>query len=411
MSAPLAIAAVRSATGIDGYGVFPSKIGEVVASSSEIGKYTDSRLTQYRVSPNVSAADWGQTTQFVINPGISSKIIHAMLDVTVSNTSATDTVTPKYAGYLADNIQLCIDGSAAPTMQISADALQLQFERLSPTRIAGLVAGNAYGMTSQFALGAAIPVSSTVTYTIKLDTFICKVPPKLLGAPITMNVNWAQNPVDTGDGTLRLVSSVLKLHVLTDPATDLALSRQVSSYPLLLSYATPDYYTYNIILTAGQAVTQPLPGLRGAYTAMVLMIRAAQVGVAGAGYRTFTALDVAAETNSLIDLQTSTGISLLGSGAISGRTSRYTIPSMHTSGGLQSQVNPMYWLMASPTPGEDLSPDSDSVNGIYNLDGTSQLQLTPSPASGLGGAYILTIVAYRQSCLSLSSSGVLRALY
>jgi hypothetical protein len=374
--------------------------------------WSSSVLNITTVSPQVGTYSWGGLTQFSITPHMCTRIEHAVLAVTLSETGGSSTVTPTLSPFFINNLQFCPNGAAITVLRMLPDAIYWYLQNYNLDELNGLLAGNNMNITSSsaFTEGAAIAAGGSKTYMIPIPIgLLAKLPVEFISAPFNVNVYWsATAPVASGSGTLALTSAQLILHNRSDPATKLRLSKLIAKDPFIMGYNLPIQQDYVYSLAAGSTANILLPGIIGAFSSIDVAIIASTAYASGA-YRTYAALSGASstETTASLDLQDVNHVSYLGtSGAYTAAMARFILPALHSKGTALSIATPLYHLYATSTPSSDLNPQKGTYNGNFLLDGTQVLVLNPSGTFS-SGTYTVRVVFWRHAQVRMGSDGVI----
>lgn len=416
MSAPLSAASQISnfkprVAGQDYFEIFNSATGKnEIHFGPDIG-WSPAIMQNVMISPTINSASWGGMSQFRLTPNLTSRVFHAVLNITVGETGGSSSVTPTFVQFFVDRLELCPNGSSTPIVVYRPEPLLWFMQNYNTDKITGLTAHNQMGIAyPDWTEGSSIAASGTRMYSFVIESSILsKLPIDFITADFVLNVYWAPTaPKVSGSGTLSLISSSLMLHSKKDTA-DTAVLRKLffgKGDPYVMSFNYPVQQDFTLALVAGNQTIQLLSGVVGAFS-MIQFALIASTSYASSAVYTYTPLSGDDETEYLssLDLLDSTRNSLLGSnGALNGAMSRYRVPALHSEGVWVSDTVALYNLYATPSPSQDTRSTSGSCNGVFLLDGSQYLSITPSGTFS-NGSYTVRVVFWRKSQCHLGQDG------
>jgi len=360
------------------------------------------------------------TTQNQIQIQVLPKLIpgryeYAELKFQITETSGVNPVTLAPMPYLFSTsmpaVQTAFNGSGAVSHSIPADALYQQFQYYSPAELTNVSAFNRLNMSATTYVGpTAISAGASVTYVMPLPMLpLVGLWSQTLGngaTIITLNLA-GSNCVISGSGTASLTGVQLVLTTHKNDILDASMSAQIMDNIFVKNVV--NFLTATMpptTLTSGTSTQIQLGNIVSNQAAVMLVMLRTTKTTSGA-YNFFSlAGSTGNEDQALIDLKTPSGVSVLGSGPVTGLTARTTLQYLEAKG-VMSTVVPIYALYMSANPNKFIK-DADSQAGLFPMPNNMQLILTPT-GNFTSQSYIIDVIVMSLQQLWLSG-GVIKLL-
>ena len=182
----------------------------------------------------------------------SSHVEKLYLMVALTNTDASNPVTPSLLPFCFNHIDFFVNGQmGAPICTLQSMDLYEQLEFLDYNDLQALTAHNAMNMSgSTFDTPGPLGVSTTANYVLPLLLAPFRhMNPQTYRQDLIMNVYMRTNPVDSGTGTLIISNLWLYLITADSPVKSAAL-KELSRIPTWRPFMNPVYQQYTGTLTA-----------------------------------------------------------------------------------------------------------------------------------------------------------------
>jgi hypothetical protein len=333
------------------------------------------------------------TTIITIPKGFGTGIWQsAFLQLNFTETGGVSPVTLMPAPYIISNNQglgLAFNGGGSIDWSSSADAIYAGLQGFSNEKITQAFAFNQMNMSAtNFASPTAIPAGGSATYMIPLTGLpLLGLSQKTLQGDAFLYVTYNNSCVIAGAGTATLtgVKLILTSHRndKADPSADYKISKSVYVNPICrwMNITIPPQNMalgYNLV---------PLAGLVDSYVgALCVMLRSNKTG---AGLYTFASISggTALHTAS-IDLQSSNGLTILGSGALTEAFMRSQSQFME-SPGIMSSIIPINWIYLSSEPFKFMVSGDGNAGGMQL--GPNQNLVIQTAGSFVPGTYTIDV--------------------
>lgn len=327
----------------------------------------------------------GASVDIKIDPSFPAKLHDLELEIKVSESGGTNSVTLVPAPLMIDRVELVFNGETIQT--IYGDCLQFNTAVLHNAQLASVAAIGGYN-TSYQATGTVIAANGSTTYFVPLfGNLFAQMRglylPNLRDVNILLRV-YGRNSITAGTGSLRCDNIFLhgKCHHLSpaSEAAELAKDRdQVINYNFVNVVRFENPYTF----AAGNATTVQLNQFDGDCAQLIGGLRA-NPGTAS-GYNNWADL----RNDGLINMLDSNGQNIVGGSPLNYGQVRYLDWPRQFPGSL-NQTFPLVWQPF----GDPVKAIQHGIrDGFQYLDSKDQIQLTPG-AGFVAGTYTLTLYGY-----------------
>ena len=269
----------------------------------------------------VTNVNWGtQPLQFDITNGLVTEIDNILLHMQVNCSGGTATCVP--APFLVDHLTVTVNGSSTIIQYLTGDNLYQQISLWTYPQLQRFLANNAMnisatdyhsptgmssGQTSDFYIPLPMLVPLLINFLTTANTVSVFVYPVASAAAATYATGNGGVLSLTGQCTLQLLNH-------SDQGSDQAIAKLYKQFPARITF--PDFFNnrYSYTLTPSTKTTISITNINRQVTLAIVTIRGSNT--TGSGCCTFLDLSGGAPlnySNSYIDLQNQSGISMVGS--------------------------------------------------------------------------------------------------
>lgn len=359
----------------------------------------------------------GTIVSFKIDPKQFKQIDSLFINLSLTNSHAVGagvSITPAPAMYFFTMIAVSFNGEQNNDLIYSPDELFCNLQYINSEQEKNMFAFQKLGLNvsdykSGYPLDNATVTSSTVLQLPLILPPLLKLNPSTIKSPFYIRLYLDASPITatgTGGGTLQLTNMTMTVVSETNPILNQIITAEYNKFPFYSAYCSATVVPFlSSTLNAGTASTFTLNTTTGTVALMAIMIRPSSHANANNGNVSFYSLSGtdATLTSGKIDLTDSTGISILGGGAITEQHARSAV--MLTHGGYQlSVLQPVMWIVFADKPGVEIY--QGEMDGYYKFIGTEKLVLTPG-SSFTSGTYDVSVAIYYYGAIT-QDNGVIR---